>query len=175
MCSIAIDISDYRGIPVSESPTYCFLSFWQLWVPDFYYMDKLFKGGYCCLLIMKINLIYESFCYDGQTGSGFLVWHLVTIQRETEIVFQQPKTQTTKQGGPRQEKELPLIGGQLDKECCKEVISLMKDAGNHPAEDKGDISVLLPQPQWITLCTVFLRLLDTKIILKISTFFYNNT
>lgn len=33
-------------------------------------------------------------------------------------------------GGPTQERELPLIGGQLDKDRCEEVISLMNNTSN---------------------------------------------
>ena len=46
----------------------------------------------------------------------FLEWFLKTIQRKTKLVSLEPKTQTTGGGGPRQDRDLPLIGGQLDEE-----------------------------------------------------------
>ncbi|XP_076607095.1 uncharacterized protein LOC143333046 [Chaetodon auriga] len=71
---------------------------------------------------------YEHF-YDSQSGSGFLAWRLKTIQRKTKLGSKESKIQTGG-GGPRQERELPQIGGQLDEERCKEVISLM----NHTSD-----------------------------------------
>ncbi|XP_029910306.1 uncharacterized protein LOC115361135 [Myripristis murdjan] len=71
---------------------------------------------------------YEHF-YDSQSGSGFLAWRLKTIQRKTKLGSKEPKIQTGG-GGPRQERELPQIRGQLDEERCKEVISLM----NHTSD-----------------------------------------
>lgn len=77
----------------------------------------------------EVKFIYVSVLgkeqfYNSQSGSGFLAWRLKTIQRKTKLVSKEPKTQTTGGGGPRNERELPQIGGQLD-EHCKEVISLM--------------------------------------------------
>lgn len=40
------------------------------------------------------------------------------------------KTQTTREGGLRQQGELAVTDGQLDEERCKEVISLM----NHTSD-----------------------------------------
>ncbi|KAK0148560.1 putative nuclease HARBI1 [Merluccius polli] len=74
---------------------------------------------------------YEHF-YDSESGSGFLAWRLKTIQRKTKLVSNEPKMQTARGGGPRQEREVPQIGGQLDDERCKEVISLM----NHISDGK---------------------------------------
>ena len=84
-------------------------------------MNKLLKGVYCYLLIMKLNLDYisvfaEAYCYEGNSGTWFLAWWLKTIQRKTKLVSQEPKTQTTGGGDPRQDRELPLIGGQLGEE-----------------------------------------------------------
>ncbi|XP_078145189.1 uncharacterized protein LOC139914508 [Centroberyx gerrardi] len=106
--------------------------------------------------------------YDSQSGSGFLAWRLKTIQRKSKLVSKEPKTQTAGGGGPGQERELPQIGGQLDEERCKEVISLM----NHIS----DREIILQKMETFeyrqhlihnpdeshTVLTVFPRLLDTK-------------
>ncbi|MED6273144.1 hypothetical protein CHARACLAT_003671 [Characodon lateralis] len=52
---------------------------------------------------------YEHF-YDSQSGSGFLAWRLKTIQRKTKLVSKEPKMQTARGGGPRQERAVPQIG-----------------------------------------------------------------
>ncbi|XP_033492089.2 uncharacterized protein LOC117263066 [Epinephelus lanceolatus] len=67
---------------------------------------------------------YEHF-YDSQSGTGFLAWRLKTVQRNTKLPFKEPKMQTAGVSGPGQKRELPQIGGQLDEEHCKEIISLM--------------------------------------------------
>ncbi|GAA6231472.1 uncharacterized protein LOC115361442 [Lates japonicus] len=72
-------------------------------------------------------------------------------------------------GGPRQEMELPQIGGQLDEEHCKEVISLM----NHTSDREIILQkmketfeyrqCLIHNPdESHNIFSVFPRLLDTK-------------
>ncbi|MEQ2277031.1 hypothetical protein XENORESO_018326 [Xenotaenia resolanae] len=111
---------------------------------------------------------YEHF-YDSQSGSGFLAWRLKTIQRKTKLVSKEPKMQTARGGGPRQERAVPQIGGQLDDERCKEVISFM----NHSSDGKIIMQKmketfeyrqrLIHNPdESHTVLSVFPRLLDTK-------------
>ncbi|KAK0152197.1 hypothetical protein N1851_006429 [Merluccius polli] len=111
---------------------------------------------------------FEHF-YDNESGSGFLAWRLKTIQRKTKLVSNEPKMQTARGGGPRQEREVPQIGGQLDDERCKEVISLM----NHISDGKIILQKmketfeyrqhLIHNPdESHTVLSVFPRLLDTK-------------
>lgn len=79
----------------------------------------------------------------------------------------EPKIQTGG-GGPRQERELPQIGGQLDEERCKEVISLM----NHTSDREIILQMkeifeyrqhLIHNPdESHNILSVFPRLLDIK-------------
>ncbi|XP_073320372.1 uncharacterized protein [Pagrus major] len=111
---------------------------------------------------------YEHF-YDSQSGSGFLAWRLKTIQRKTKLGFKEPKTQTAEGGGPRHERNQPEIGGQLDEERCKEVVSLM----NHTSDREIILQKMKETFEYRqrlihnseeshTVLSVFPRLLDTK-------------
>ncbi|KAJ8012627.1 hypothetical protein DPEC_G00044840 [Dallia pectoralis] len=110
---------------------------------------------------------YEHF-YDSQGGSGFLAWRLKTIQRKTKLVSKELKTQSSG-GGPRQERELPQIGSQMNEEHCKEAISLM----NHTSDREIILQKmkmtfeyrqrLIHNPdESHNVLSVFPRLLDTK-------------
>ncbi len=123
---------------------------------------------------MKINFDYVSVLakehfYDWQSGSGFLAWRLKTIQRKTVLGSKEPKMQTVGGGGPTQERELPVIGGQLDDERCEEVISLM----NHTSDKEVIMQKMKETFEYRqrlihnpndshTVLSVFPRLLDTK-------------
>lgn len=130
------------------------------------------------MVMMKINFDVSVFAkehfYDWQNGSGFLAWRLKTIQRKTILGSKEPKMQTVG-GGPTQDRELPVIGGQLDDQHCEEVISLM----NHTS----DKEVILQKTETFeyrqhlithTLYSVFPRLLDTKGLVSIGIIFCNH-
>jgi len=85
--------------------------------------------------------------------------------------------QTARGGGPRQEREVPQIGGQLDDERCKEVISFM----NYTSDGKIILQKmketfayrqrLIHTPdESHTVFSVFPRLLDTKGLVNIGIF-----
>lgn len=118
---------------------------------------------------MFLSFFCKEHFYDNESGSGFLAWRLKTIQRKTKLVSKEPKMQTARGGGPRQEREVPEIGGQLDDERCKEVISLM----NHTSDGKIILQKmketfeyrqrLIHNPdESHTVLSMFPRFLDTK-------------
>lgn len=56
----------------------------------------------------------------------------IIYQTLLKRVPKKPKSQTIRGDGPRQKMELPLIGGQLEEDRCKEVIYLM----NHTSDSE---------------------------------------
>ncbi|KAK3553007.1 hypothetical protein QTP86_031103 [Hemibagrus guttatus] len=82
---------------------------------------------------VELNYVFgKEHYYDSHSGSGFLAWWLKTIQRKTKLVSKNSKTHIAQGSGPGRERELPQCGGQLHKERCKEVISLM----NHTSDQE---------------------------------------
>ncbi|XP_023283550.1 uncharacterized protein LOC111670859 isoform X2 [Seriola lalandi dorsalis] len=111
---------------------------------------------------------YEHF-YDSQSGTGFLAWRLKTVQRNTKLPFKETKMQTAGGGGPGQKRELLQIGGQLDEERCKEIISLMSHITDREIilqkmKDTFEYRQhLIHNPdESDNILSVFPRLLDTK-------------
>ncbi|XP_023283552.1 uncharacterized protein LOC111670859 isoform X3 [Seriola lalandi dorsalis] len=107
--------------------------------------------------------------YDSQSGTGFLAWRLKTVQRNTKLPFKETKMQTAGGGGPGQKRELLQIGGQLDEERCKEIISLMSHITDREIilqkmKDTFEYRQhLIHNPdESDNILSVFPRLLDTK-------------
>lgn len=91
------------------------------------------------------------------------------------------RTQIAGGGGPRQERELSQIGGQLDIEHCKEVMSLMNHTNDREIflqkmEETFEYrQCLIHNPnESLTILSAFSRLLDTKGLVIIGILFDNH-
>ncbi|KAK3506349.1 hypothetical protein QTP70_020381 [Hemibagrus guttatus] len=66
--------------------------------------------------------LQEEHFYDPQSGSGYLAWRLMTVQRNTSPLCRKLSTSITDQDSPKRKREFLLTDMQLLGEDCHEVI-----------------------------------------------------
>ncbi|KAL1248825.1 hypothetical protein QQF64_022143 [Cirrhinus molitorella] len=110
---------------------------------------------------------YEHF-YDGQKNTGFLSWHLKTVQRGTKSA-NKDDAKAEEKGGPLLDRQLCYNEDQLDNDQSLEAISLMNHTSEHEVIMQKMRATfeyrqrLVHDPERsTTVLSVFPRFLDTK-------------
>ncbi|XP_031178593.1 uncharacterized protein LOC116066575 isoform X2 [Sander lucioperca] len=110
---------------------------------------------------------YEHF-YDADSGSGYLVLRIKTVQRTTAFQSRRCSTTTTYKDGPKSKRDFLLTDKQLFGEECREVISILKHTTDESvvkekmrATFQYHQTLVQDQQNSSTVLDVFPRFLDT--------------